>query len=282
MRSPNPSALAPLTRRRDRSGFTILEIMIATAILTMGLLGILALFPVAIDSGRKVMERSTAVTIAKSVAEEIRAGLRNQKRTVYKGTIPFTYFVFMHDGVEGSVPSAETRERPDGAYYVLLPQFKPEVSGQGGSDEQRRIDAKERSKEFVYPETDPVANGNGDAFAADDDGDDLGEYATGAKGILVKKTYSVGQHLLRKGTLEGQLLADMRTDVLNQYSYAFSIRASMYDSNLSFNPGRFEPGNELYSVRIMIFRSFTFNEQKVRVEGKGVEPVYEMDFEVCK
>jgi prepilin-type N-terminal cleavage/methylation domain-containing protein len=60
-----------MQRRRlslRRRGFTILEIMIATAILTLGLVGILALFPVAIDSAKKIMDRSTAVTIAKSVS----------------------------------------------------------------------------------------------------------------------------------------------------------------------------------------------------------------------
>ena len=47
---------APLSNRvRDdfaEDGFTILEILIATAILTVGLMGLLALFPVAMKSGQ--------------------------------------------------------------------------------------------------------------------------------------------------------------------------------------------------------------------------------------
>ncbi len=54
--------------------------MIATAILTLGLIGILALFPVAIHTGKQIVEMSTAVVIAESVAESIRDGIRNQLR----------------------------------------------------------------------------------------------------------------------------------------------------------------------------------------------------------
>ena len=45
-----------MTRARRRDGFTILEIMIATAILTLGLAGILALFPVAIHTGKQIVD----------------------------------------------------------------------------------------------------------------------------------------------------------------------------------------------------------------------------------
>src|SRR5687768_5723465 len=153
-------------------GFTILEIMIATAILTLGLVGILALFPVAIDSGKKVMERSTAVTIAKSVAEQIRSGLRNQKRYNLKGAVPFTYFIFHHDGVQDPIPRDSSQERPAGDYYILLPQFRPEQNFQGANDNDRRMNAVRATKEFVFPEDDEPANGGGDPYQADNDGDD--------------------------------------------------------------------------------------------------------------
>ena len=60
-----------------RRGFTILEIMIATAILTLGLVGILALFPVAIYSGKQIVERSSASVIAVPV---IPANLSNIRK----------------------------------------------------------------------------------------------------------------------------------------------------------------------------------------------------------
>ena len=64
VRAPRPafvpclaSVPRPIPRRASRSarGFTILEILIATAILTLGLVGILAIFPIAIGNGKKVM-----------------------------------------------------------------------------------------------------------------------------------------------------------------------------------------------------------------------------------
>jgi len=261
---------------RRQKGFTIMEIMIATAILTLGLVGILALFPVAIDSGKKVMERSTAVTIAKSVAEQIRSGLRNQKRYNLRGAVPFTYFILQHDGVQDPIPKDSAQERPSGDYYILLPQFRAEQGFSGASDAERRGNALKETKEFVYPEDDDPPNGNGDPYQADNDADD------GPNGIVVKKVYTVGSRLPKVEDVGDEVLDDQKRESFKQYSFAFSIRASKYDTNLSLNPGRFQPGNNLYHVRVMVFRAFDYNAEKVRQEGKGPEPIYEMDFEVSR
>src|ERR1041385_2459829 len=106
LRSAVPQAAHPAVR-----GFTILEIMIATGILTLGLVSILALFPYAIDQGRRVMETSTAVTIARSVADQIRAGIRNKKRLVYSQGEPYAYFIFEHDGVMDPIPKSKNQEK---------------------------------------------------------------------------------------------------------------------------------------------------------------------------
>jgi len=262
-------------------GFTIMEIMIATAILSMGLLGILALFPVAIDSGRKVMERSTAVTIAKSVAEQIRAGIRNQKRYVTSRDMPYTYFIFHHDGVKDPIPRDSSLERPSGDYYILLPRFRPAQAFSGPKDPESRMKAVTKSadfKEFVFPEDDDSPNGGGDPGQADNDGDD---HPDGSK-ILVKKVYTLGNLLPGPDEVGEMVLEDQKYDTYKQYSFAFSIRVSMYDTNLSLNPGQFQPGNDLYHVRVMVFRSFHYNAEKVIQEGKGQEPVYEIDFEVTR
>ena len=67
-------------RQDERAdGFTLIEILIATSILTLGLVGILALFPVAIKAGRTVVEASNSVVIAQSVVDAIRSGIRNSK-----------------------------------------------------------------------------------------------------------------------------------------------------------------------------------------------------------
>ena len=104
--------------------------------------------------------------------------------------------------------------------------------------------------------------------------------------ILVKTVYSMGNAFPSLENFEDldpeEVFEDQVYEALKQYSYAFAIRASQNDSNLSFNPGRFEPGNNLYHVRVMVFRAFEFNEKKAEEDGRGPEPIYELDFEVAR
>ena len=260
-----------------RDGFTILEIMIATAILTLGLVGILALFPVAIRTGKQVVETSTAVVVAESVAEAIREGLHNSLRYVTRGNATHTYFVFKHDGVTDPIPGRREMERPDKDYYILLPRYRP---GREGTFNNRDYSLRV-AKTFVYPETDANANGNGDAFIADDDGDDQRtELSSGENvaGIRVEKTYRLGSLFPDTNALPSEkVLDDQRIDELKQYSFAFAIRASYWDANLSLTEPPFQPGNRLYNVKVMVFRGFP---EQVSTDVKAPEPVFEFDFEV--
>ena len=79
--TPLSSSLGPRnTGTKDPvSGFTILEILLAVVILTVGLLGLLAVFPVAMDSGRRAVESTNAVIITQSVEQAIRDGLKQHK-----------------------------------------------------------------------------------------------------------------------------------------------------------------------------------------------------------
>jgi type II secretory pathway pseudopilin PulG len=258
------------------AGFTILEIMIATAILTVGLVGVLALFPVAIHTGKQIVEKSTSVVIAESVAEAIREGIRNSLRYTTKGGTTHAYFIFKHDGVRDEIPVTQQGERPDKDYYILLPRFTrgAEFSSAGKARESRLV------KTFVYPETDPTPNGNGDALVADDDGDDAREEladGTSVPRIKVEKTYSLGVFLPGDEATGENVLDDQKIEKLKQYSYAFSIRWSPSDTNLSDNPARFIPANRLYQVRVMVYSGF----QPPGPIGKSVTPAFEFDFEVA-
>jgi len=255
------------------AGFTILEIMIATAILTVGLVGILALFPVAIHSGKQIIQRSMAVVIAESVADSIREGIRNNLRYVRKGEVTHAYFVFRHDGVKDELPTRTEMERPDKDYYILLPRFRPRAQF---ADRQASSRA---SHVFLYPETDANPNGNGDAFLADDDGDDLKKQlsdGTVVPGVHVEKTYAVGGYLPAEDATGETVLDDQRIETLKQYSFAFTIQASLYDTNLSQVDRFFEPGNRLYNVRVMVF------QEKI-IPGAPIPPApaLELDFEVA-
>lgn len=260
-------------RESRRRGFTILEIMIATAILTLGLVGILALFPVAIQMGKEVVETSTSVVVAESVADAIREGMRNQLRTVVRGGVTHTYFVFKHDGVKDPIPAQTRGERPNGDYYILLPRYP-----MGAKFPSREV-AIGSGKTFVYPETDPLPNGNGDAFSADDDGDDRRRIVGGQafEDIRVEKTYQLGKFLpAENAPAADDVLDDQRIEALKQYSFAFSIQPSYADVNMSQSKSIIEPGNRLYHVRVMVYRGFL----PPGPDADPPEPDFELDFEV--
>src|SRR5688500_15429505 len=90
-----------------RAGFTILEILIAIVVLVLGITGIIALFPTAIESGNKTVEDSYAAAITQSVVDAITVGVRESRYT-YRSGAPsnrtYTYFVFNHDGVIEQAP----------------------------------------------------------------------------------------------------------------------------------------------------------------------------------
>ena len=273
-------------RRGRAEGFTILEIMIATAILTLGLVGILALFPVAIHSGKQVVEKSTAVVVAESVAEAIREGIRNNMR--YNVSTEDMYFVFKHDGYvdannngelddgeKDPVPVTRKSENPRRSYYILMPYPKARrYSGRAGRDRFMEV-----AKTFLYPETDRNANGNGRATRADDDADDMTvNLSTGDsyKDIWVEQTYRLGASLPGMEDSGADVLDDQKIDLIKQFSYAFTISPSRSDANRSPNPDQFIPAGRLYHVRVMVFRSF----YPAARDAPQPTPVYELDFEV--
>ncbi len=266
-----------MTRARRRDGFTILEIMIATAILTLGLVGILALFPVAIHTGKQIVEKSTAVVVAESVAEAIREGIRNQLR--YSSRSGDAYFLFRHDGVKDRIPLQKKDEKPTGDYYILLPGYGRRTTFSGRQARQKALEA---ARTYVYPETDRRKNGNGRASQADNDGDDYTVHFVSSKevytDVLVEQTYSLGNLFPDENAEPGEnILADQQIEALKQFSYAFAISPSIEDANRSPTSDRYEPMGRLFHVRVMIFRSFM-----PPVEGGDPPtPIFELDFEVA-
>ena len=100
-RGAEPSGAEPIGEEPIREeGFTILEILIAVAIRVIGLLGILALFPVAIDTAKRTIQETNAVLIAQSVEQAIREGLAFRKGHSKE---KWTYFILEHDGLFGDV-----------------------------------------------------------------------------------------------------------------------------------------------------------------------------------
>lgn len=59
-------------RRSVQSGFTMVEVLVALVVLTIGLLGIAALYLNSLQSGRTAIYRTQAVTLAADLADRIR------------------------------------------------------------------------------------------------------------------------------------------------------------------------------------------------------------------
>lgn len=66
-------------RRRNNKGFTLLEIVFALAILTIGIVGVLAVFPV----GLRASKRSGDFTMAAILAQRQMATIRKAGQAVY-------------------------------------------------------------------------------------------------------------------------------------------------------------------------------------------------------
>ena len=301
-RKPRGIRRGPAVERR--SAFTILEILIASAILVVGLVGVLALFPAGISSGRKVVEDSTAVAIARSVADAIRSGMRNNLRyRTSRGGGVFTHFVFWHDGVRDPIPRDQAREDPKHDYYILLPRFR--LNRKFGKGMAGRRDAAGRAPVFVYPESDgdrrdpssgKRANGGGDPFNADNDGDDfvIKAVINGReevfRDVMVRRTYWLGSTFpdRRADSSQPDVLEDQKREVLKQYSFAFTVQPSIYDANMLDTGDGFSPGNELYSFRIMVYRAFPpkppskDDPKPVYTGDQPITPVFELDFDVAR
>jgi prepilin-type N-terminal cleavage/methylation domain-containing protein len=62
---------------RLQKGFTLIEIIAALAIIGLGLVGILSLFPVGIDASKRAGDLTNATVLGQSVLTQIRAGAKS-------------------------------------------------------------------------------------------------------------------------------------------------------------------------------------------------------------
>lgn len=100
--------------RRSDSGFTLIEILIAMAILMIGIVGILSLFPVGIKNVSDSVEDSTAANVAQSLYNAMTEAMRRPNST---GSV-----VLAHDGLQ--LVGAQTYTFPLPA-SVAVPTLHP-------------------------------------------------------------------------------------------------------------------------------------------------------------
>jgi prepilin-type N-terminal cleavage/methylation domain-containing protein len=115
---------------KRRRGFTILEILIAIVILVLGISGIVALFPTAIEAGNKTVEDCYAAAITQSVVDAIAVGIRvSQFRVLDRPVVgrAWKYFILNHDGVYDRMVKSPQNFQSDpnishSDWCILLPQ----------------------------------------------------------------------------------------------------------------------------------------------------------------
>lgn len=77
---------ASLDQHRVQKGFTLVEVLVALVVLSVGMLGIAALYLDGLRAGRTAVYRSAAVTLAADMADRIRANAT--AGVAYAGTGP--------------------------------------------------------------------------------------------------------------------------------------------------------------------------------------------------
>jgi len=79
------------TFRASRAGFSLIEIVLALGIIAFALVGILGLFPVAVDAAASSQQETQAAFIARSIFDQLEANPGSSKRSIklteeYSGT----------------------------------------------------------------------------------------------------------------------------------------------------------------------------------------------------
>ena len=135
-----------------RRGFTLLEILIAMAVFTVGVISILAVFPVGIKSSTQSTDHSVAAALAESLDDALTLALR-QYSGVAAGPAASDLVDFFHDGL------------PNGAGKFHLPPLETWTDATPGTIGPNGVVyvANGRSRPTWYPYT-PVGGTYADAY----------------------------------------------------------------------------------------------------------------------
>jgi prepilin-type N-terminal cleavage/methylation domain-containing protein len=210
---------------RDR-GFTIVEILIAMTVLSVGLLGILAVFPAGIKKTAEVVEDTYAAMITESVRNAVQLGLQHAR--IDDGSDKG--FVYTGEGVQALLD--ETGD--------TLPTDITTLDGDG-PDIDRAADywvkvPYDSDKVFLYPRHDPTSYEMGPD--------------TPQEQPPVQRVFPCGTDIVKiakNPSLSTVEREEALKDVYQQYSYAFTLKEAK-----AADPS----GHSLYELTILIYRNF--------------------------
>lgn len=112
-----------------RSGFTMVEVLVALVVLAIGLLGIAALYLNSLQSGRTAIYRTQAVNLAADLADRIRANrtARASYGALFADVAVEVPTCFTTGGCTGAELAASDLSRWKGTLAQLLPNGEGQV-----------------------------------------------------------------------------------------------------------------------------------------------------------
>jgi type II secretory pathway pseudopilin PulG len=231
------------TRTADR-GMTLIEILIALIVMVLGVLGIMALFPPALQSGTESMEETNASIVAESVAHALTAALQSAQQDAGSASVRLRC-IMVHDLKFG--PAATSGP---GRYAFILPPLpgnpttdlnwyhypsSANPGGQGGNP----------------PVGDNGSKMTGNGFTPEDD----------------DRHFQLGGDMLTINSVTSVHTMNDPTDPLTQFAFSFDIRKvddMWYQrrnpgaidpyKKMALKPEEYETMEKLYEVRIHILR----------------------------
>jgi type IV pilus assembly protein PilV len=241
------SELASIPRRvraRSRSrGMTLIEILIALIIMVLGVLGILALFPPALQSGTESMEATNAAILAESVAHALVSAFTTveEDKTTTPGATLKLRATLTHDAKSGTtnnrytfiLPPLPTNPLTNLDWYHYPSSANP--GGQGGNPPTGDAGSKMTGGTWD-PETDD-------------------------------RLFQLGGDKALLDTVNDVRTVNDPTDPLTQFAFSFDVRkvdTMWYQRrnpgaidpyrNAPIQPQEYEAMMKLYEIRIHILR----------------------------
>ncbi len=118
-----------MTMRNTNSGFTMVEVLVALVVLTIGLLGIAALLLNSLQSGRTAIYRTQAVNLTADLADRIRANRLGQDayNTAFGDVVAEVAACFTTGGCSEDDLAASDLARWKASLAQLLPNGQGQV-----------------------------------------------------------------------------------------------------------------------------------------------------------
>ena len=279
--------MVALRTRARSAGFTIIEILVAIVVLGLAFVGILGLLVASTRQAGQVVEDTFAASLARSVHDAIRVGVRDHSFAVNDGTWGTPAqpkvvrgFILIHEGVDDQTPLLPLPGSPDDVaalgplrgsdQTIFVPLGSPPGSTGGGAEEI-----------FVFPRpngaaTDNAGSGVDNYLANPTQAVNWDE--EGTVPLDIKRTYALPPDPYVTGAVTGPT---GQADSSSQYSFAVVMQRAAappitdntgaplpWSSLNNQPPGPVARVDGLYEFRILVFRNF-----EVDVDARGHRPV---------